>query len=148
MINQNEARYSVAMGRRRMLKTLVDGRIAEGQLLADVRVIVKAYNQTAGRTLVLCYHTHRSERSEAGYPDLHLLSDGASMYRELKADGKGAEPAQVEWLDMGEHAGLDVGVWTPADVVSGRVGRELVGLIAAGQRWRRTKGPTWTRSWR
>lgn len=141
------ARYMLTTGRNKV-KTLADDGIAESQLLSDVRAIVKDYNiVNVRRPLLLIYHTHRSDHSEAGYPDLHIVSEADSLYRELKADGKHPEPAQAEWLDMLERQGRNVGVWRPEDMASGRIHREILELVAAGQRWRRTKGKLWTRSW-
>lgn len=81
----------------------------------------------------LCYHTHRSDKSERGFPDLVLVhSDlGRVIFAELKnARGK-VEPNQAEWLQalqevrsMNHTAYQDVGIipdlpevylWRPAD---------------------------------
>lgn len=88
------------------------------------------------------YHTHNSERSAAGFPDIVAVRDGELLFAELKT-ARGAagrpRPDQVEWLDalavvqrhvealvaLAEQAGIAIGdgsrpvveshLWRPED---------------------------------
>lgn len=70
-----------------------------------------------------CYHTHRSDRSEPGFPDLVLVRPPRIIYAELKSEKGRLSPAQKEWLDaLGACAGgspwnarMLVAVWRPSD---------------------------------
>lgn len=93
----------------------------------------------------LAYHTHRSDRSPAGFPDLTLVHPGEGLLRfaELKRQRKSAKPspAQVEWLEAlrtVERATLDdhvlyagapqpvtVHLWRPLDLLDGTIERVL-----------------------
>ena len=48
----------------------------------------------------LCYHTHRSDRSQPGFPDLILVRGAVMIALELKSDLKSAKEsdAQKEWI--------------------------------------------------
>ena len=48
----------------------------------------------------LYYHTHRSDRSPAGFPDLILVRGAVMICLELKSDSKSAKEsdAQKEWI--------------------------------------------------
>jgi hypothetical protein len=77
---------------------------------------------------LLRYHTHDSRRSPRGYPDLTICGLGGVAFRELKAQrGKISREQQV-WLDALAAAGADVDTWRPADLLSGRIARELAAL--------------------
>ena len=75
------------------------------------------------------YQTHDSRRSPGGFPDLALVhpKKGLFMLRELKSEKGGFRSMQRDWLNYSTAAGVDAGVWRPADVVSGRVEKELSG---------------------
>ena len=62
----------------------------------------------------LVYHTHRSDRSEAGYPDVTAVSpDGRLLFAELKWRGQRPTKAQTAWLDALIFADCEVWVVTP-----------------------------------
>jgi hypothetical protein len=98
--------------------------MTEAQLLANVR-------ELAGVLGWLTYHTHRSDRSEAGFPDLVLVRRGRVIFAELKDATRKVTGDQQLWLDrLGdvEHvaaAAVTVHVWRPADWLSGLIEREL-----------------------
>lgn len=61
------------------------------------------------------YHTHRSDRSEAGYPDVSAVHAGQRrhLYAELKRRGGRLTRAQQTWLAELTAAGCEVWVVTP-----------------------------------
>ena len=63
----------------------------------------------------LCYHTWRSDHSEAGYPDLTMVKGDRLIFAELKAEGKKPEPEQRRWLDALSTATREVYIWVPSD---------------------------------
>jgi len=73
--------------------------------------------QLARREGWLCYHTHRSERSEPGFPDLVLTKPGRLIFAELKSATGKLTPFQHTWLDLLRHsvAHVEVYCWRPAD---------------------------------
>lgn len=79
----------------------------------------------------LVYWTWNSKHSPKGFPDVFLAHPvtGAIIIRELKRVGGGKKyqptEAQQAWLAAFGVAGLDAAVWTPADMISGRIEREL-----------------------
>ena len=94
--------------------------MSEAQLLAIIR--------QACRTLgLLCYHTHDSRRSEAGFPDLVIVGERV-IYRELKSARGRVRPEQRVWLDALTAAGQDADIWRPRDLHSGRIASELTSL--------------------
>lgn len=92
--------------------------MTEAQLLAAVRDLC----QLRG---CMTYHTHRSDRSEPGFPDLVILTRTQVLYRELKTEKGRLTPTQAAWLDGLTSLGQDASVWRPADLYSGAVDAEL-----------------------
>jgi hypothetical protein len=82
----------------------------------------------------LVYHTHRSQHSEAGFPDLVLVGGRRLIFAELKTErGKVTRPQQT-WLDaLGvvesavalEGPIVEVCLWRPADWLSGAIANVL-----------------------
>lgn len=72
-------------------------------------------------------HTLRSEGSPPGWPDEIIGQPGRSLVlvRELKRTGRHLTEAQRMWLAILAGAGFNVGVWRPADLLCGRIDREL-----------------------
>lgn len=102
-------------------RTAVDPRarvMKEAELLDHVRTLARGLSW-------LCYHTHRSDRSEPGFPDLVLIKAGRMLVRELKREGGRTTPAQNAWLAAYAQCGVDTGIWTPTDLVNGTIAREL-----------------------
>lgn len=77
----------------------------------------------------LGYHTHRSQHSPAGFPDLCLVRDGRLIFAELKRQAAKHKPtpAQVAWLDALDDvavraaAAVTVYLWRPLDLLDGTV---------------------------
>ena len=63
-----------------------------------------------------CYHPHRSQHSEEGFPDLVIVKPPRLVFAELKAGSNRPTPAQRAWLEaLGGCPGVQACVWTPAD---------------------------------
>lgn len=96
--------------------------MTEKQLLEAVRAMAHLFGYRS-------YHTHRSERSEPGWPDLVLarpfgvrVDAGADvLFVELKAERGTITGAQAEWLDLLAAGGHPVYVWRPETWRSGEV---------------------------
>jgi hypothetical protein len=70
----------------------------------------------AKRTGWLVYHTHRSDKSEAGFPDLVMVRQGRMVVAEVKRVGGTPTMEQVRWLlDMARVPGIEVYCWDAAD---------------------------------
>lgn len=82
--------------------------------------------QYAVRKGCLHYHTHRSDRSEGGFPDSVIVGNW-TMFRELKSDSDSAKVSdkQQEWIERLEAAGADADVWWPIDWESGKIQSEI-----------------------
>lgn len=80
---------------------------SEGDLLARVRRLAKQHGW-------LCYHTHRSERSEPGFPDLVLTNGKVILFVELKTTKGKLTPQQSQWHHLLSHAHYhEVWIWRP-----------------------------------
>lgn len=79
----------------------------------------------------LIYHTHDSRKSEAGWPDLVLANvvRGRVLIRELKTATGKVSPAQLKWLTALQSAGINAGVWRPADLTNGHILADLRGAV-------------------
>jgi hypothetical protein len=84
-----------------------------------------------------------AEHSPAGFPDVTIWTKVGALYRELKREctctrtrrrscKSHPTEAQVAWLETGAAAGFDVGLWTPADLVAGRVDEEIAAVVRPG----------------
>lgn len=104
------ARASVVPGARDMRESVLQGKVA-------------AYARQRG---ALHYHTHRSEKSEEGFPDSVIVGNWV-MFRELKSDSDSAtvSKAQRDWIERLRAAGADVDVWWPIDWERGRIQNEI-----------------------
>ena len=85
----------------------------------------------ASRLGYLCYHTHDSRRSTAGFPDLVMVSPHRLVFAELKKEKGKATAAQEDWLNRldvieRKSGGLVVArLWRPSDWLSGEIERIL-----------------------
>lgn len=98
----------------------VDLGMKEATLLAHVRRLARMRGW-------LVYHTHRSDRSEPGWPDLVLAhaETGRLLVVELKAAKGRVSTAQQEWLDTLTACGIDARVWRPADLDNDEIEQAL-----------------------
>lgn len=109
--------------------------MTEAQLLAAVLGTPRAPG-LALRLGWIGYHTYRSDRSPAGFPDLTLVhrAGGRLVFAELKRQKRSnPTPAQVEWLEALEEVALDVNgyhphhypvtvhLWRPLDLLDGTI---------------------------
>lgn len=88
---------------------------------------------------LLCYHTHDSRNSSAGFPDLVIVGTSV-IFAELKSATSDMTKAQTAWADAISEAGNGCHfLWRPADWWSGAIRTQLEALItrAAGQPRRR-----------
>lgn len=98
--------------------------MSEDTLLAKIRAAVNGDKRHPPLPGVDLYHTHDSRRSEAGFPDLHLIL-GIDVvrvaYRELKRETGRVTPEQRHVMARLEKAGADVDVWRPRHWVDGTI---------------------------
>ncbi|HET6910749.1 MAG TPA: VRR-NUC domain-containing protein [Mycobacteriales bacterium] len=94
--------------------------MTEAELLQAVRDLARLRGW-------LVYHTHRSDRSEPGFPDVIAVHPrtGHLLAVELKSANGRITRDQRAWLDALQSAGVDARVWYPADLASGAIVRAL-----------------------
>jgi hypothetical protein len=125
-------RDHLAAARRVRLGALDPWRAQAAAAMAEARLLAEVERHC--RELGLdWYHTWRSDRSNAGYPDLHVVGT-ASLFRELKTETGRVTDPQQHWLARLAAAGHDVGVWRPSDLLGGRVAAELAAIRRVGAR--------------
>lgn len=71
------------------------------------------------------YHSFLSVKSQPGFPDLVICRPGLLLFREIKTDRGKVSAAQEKWLTLLRAAGADAAVWREADLLNGRIMREL-----------------------
>lgn len=97
--------------------------MSEAVLLAHVRDAVKKLGG-------ICYHTHDSRRSEAGFFDLVIVTAaGSLLFRELKSEKGKLSDEQEEWWRQLVRANADAGVWRPTHWLNGTIERELQDVV-------------------
>jgi len=70
--------------------------------------------EIAGRFDWHSYHTHRSDRSEPGFPDLNMVRGPRLVYAELKSPDGRVTAAQIVWLTRLALSGrCEVYLWRP-----------------------------------
>lgn len=100
----------------------VAARMREAELDKAIRGLCDGFR-------LLRYHTTDSRRCPVGFPDLVIAGPRGMLFRELKATRGYTSKVQAQWLDMLARHG-DAAVWTPYDLLSGRVARELRAVSA------------------
>ena len=73
----------------------------------------------------LGYHTHRSDRSDKGFPDLVLVRDRRVLWLELKSEKGRTTPEQETWLAALRQAGQDAYVVRPVRLGIGGAAAEM-----------------------
>jgi hypothetical protein len=82
----------------------------EASFLAQIRQVAKQHGW-------LCYHTWRSTKSEAGFPDLVLAKPGRLIIAEVKSATGKLTQAQQTWLSVLAQTipRLEIYQWRPRD---------------------------------
>lgn len=81
------------------------------------RELQELVRQACGLHGWLYYHTHRSQHSPAGFPDVVALRGERLVAAEIKREGQAPTPAQTRGLAAFKAVRIvDVYLWTPADV--------------------------------
>jgi hypothetical protein len=93
--------------------------------VAEIEAILGQY-----RT-VIWHHCPDSRgcHGRPGMPDFIIAGPGGKLWREAKPDGDRPRGDQLNWKYTLIALGCDYGVWTPTDVVSGRVRREIEAIL-------------------
>jgi hypothetical protein len=105
--------------------------MTEAQFLQAVRALAQMRGW-------MTYHTHRSDRSEPGFPDLVCVhpDTGQFLVAELKTDRGMPTKEQNAWLAALRLSGVAAYLWRPADMRSGEItaaltpNRRPVGAVA------------------
>jgi hypothetical protein len=93
----------------------------------------------------LVYHTHNSQHSAEGFPDLVLVRE-VVIFAELKREGQKPTPAQQQWLARLVVAGVMAFVWRPSDldqVAAALITRDRAAAAERMQAWANAGGGAW-----
>lgn len=109
-----------------LLLSRADWRMTEAQLFDEV---IELADARGVRWVHMSNQPSRRRRGHLrGFSDLFLCGDSGVMFRELKSlDGvnRGVRGRQVDWKYDLLAAGQDWAIWSPADLSSGQIAREL-----------------------
>ncbi len=107
------------------------GTMTEAELQDQVQLMCRQLG-------LYCYHTHDSRRSQAGWPDLVIISERTkrAVFRELKSQTGRLTSDQKYVGYLLAMCGLSWEVWRPADLFDGTIATQLAQL--AGHQIRRT----------
>lgn len=94
--------------------------MSEAALLNQVRALANTFGW-------LAYHTHRSDRSEPGFPDLCLVRRGRLLFAELKTEKGKPTGHQTVWLEALSLTPADVHLWRPTHLLNGTIAATLKG---------------------
>lgn len=86
----------------------------EKDLLAAVR-------QLARRLGWMEYHTYRSTKSPAGFPDLVLVRPPRLIFVELKTEKGKLSEAQDAWINALVKTNVEVAIWRPHHLTEGLI---------------------------
>ena len=79
------------------------------------------------------FHAYDSRRSAPGWPDWVIVGSRL-LFRELKSDAGDLTRDQRRVRNLLVTAGADWAVWTPRDLRSGRIARELTAITRSDDR--------------
>lgn len=84
----------------------------EEEFRRQVRGIARMYGWT------MQYHTHNSQRSDAGWPDEVFAHPKRKrvIFVEFKSQKGKVRPEQAAWIDMLTSAGMEATIWRPNDM--------------------------------
>jgi len=86
------------------------GTVTEAELDSAIRKLCELYRFRR-------YHTYRSRRSPAGFPDLVLVKPPRVLFVELKSDDGRTTREQDAWLDdLSRCPGIERYLWKPQDL--------------------------------
>ena len=94
-----------------------DARIASKMSEAELQSAVLELARYLGW---LCYHTHDSRHSAAGFPDLVMVRDTRLIFAELKSENGRVKVEQWAWLDA-LNTCAEVVVWRPEHWLDGTI---------------------------
>lgn len=96
--------------------------MSEDELLANIKIL-------APLTGWRFYHTHNSQHSVAGFPDVVLLSVSQRrlIYAELKRENGRQTPAQEYWASDLRTLGCEFALWRPRHWFDDTIRRVLQG---------------------
>lgn len=97
--------------------------MTEGQLQQCIIDLCKVF-------YLLCYHTHNSQRSAKGYPDLTIVGPRGIVFAELKNATYKQSLDQRCWEAGIREAGGTFYLWRPEHWHSGEIRETLEGLCA------------------
>lgn len=81
------------------------------------RQLQELVRQACGLNGWLYYHTHRSQHSPAGFPDVIAVRGDRLLFAELKRLGQAPTPEQAQWLETLRQARtIETYLWTPDDI--------------------------------
>lgn len=109
--------------------------VTRGQLPMSHAALQEAVTDLCDWYGIWWWHDNDSRRNKAGLPDLWLIGEQhtvgdrpAELWRELKVPPDKLKPAQEKLGRRCVAAGIDWGVWTPDDLRSDRIRRELAAI--------------------
>lgn len=111
-----------------MASMAIAAAMSEGELEEQIRTLCLDLG-------ILRFHVPDSRGMTHGFPDDVLIGKRGVLWRECKDQKKKATPEQRQVGTALVGLGQDYALWRPADLVSGRIARELAavsGLRLAG----------------
>ena len=99
---------------------------SESDFQSQVRALCRFYGLTV-------YHTHNSQRSDPGFPDLVIVGASGVLFRELKTEVGRLRPMQKFWISVLQSAGQDADVWRPSDLERIKLELKALGRVQIQQ---------------
>ena len=90
-------------------RAVLDGATTERELQDQVLELLRLYGW-------VCYHTWRSDHSEAGFPDIIATNGKVILAIECKREHGKVTVAQQRWLDLLHSAGAYALTLRPSDM--------------------------------